>query len=84
MAKKSGTSESFDARLERVQEIAAALEGGELPLERSLALYKEGMALSRLCREQLENARNEIALCAEDGLRPFDPENTAEEEDGDA
>jgi exodeoxyribonuclease VII small subunit len=75
--------ESFDARLTRVQEIVAALEEGKLPLEEGLTLYKEGMALAGLCREQLKRARNEITLCDEAGERPFDPEN-APEENGDA
>ena len=49
---------SFEDRLRRLQEVVAALENGELPLEDSVRLYKEGLTLSRSCREQLEKARN--------------------------
>ena len=66
-------------RLARLQEIVALLEEGSLPLEEGLALYKEGMGLSRACREQLEHARHEILLCAESGPQPFTTGSEADE-----
>ncbi len=63
----------FEERLRRLQEIVLCLENGtnekgaELSLEESVKLYKEGLALSRACREQLENVQNEIRLITEDG-----------------
>lgn len=58
---------SFEKRLERLKGIVEALERGELPLEESLALYKEGLALAGECGRQLESARNEVRI-AQDGL----------------
>ncbi len=58
---------SFEKRLERLRGIVEALERGELPLEESLALYKEGLALAGECGRQLESAKNEVRL-AQDGL----------------
>jgi exodeoxyribonuclease VII small subunit len=78
--KKKHAPETFDTRLARLQEIVALLEAGALPLEEGLALYKEGMGLSRACREQLERARHEILLCAESGPRPFAPESEADDD----
>lgn len=77
-AKKNAPS--FEDRLRRLQEIVAALENGELPLEDSVRLYKEGLALSRACREQLEKARNEVRLLTEEGLEPFDEKKLDEED----
>ena len=37
---------SFEDRLRRLQEVVASLENGELPLEDSVRLYKEGLTLS--------------------------------------
>ena len=68
---------SFEDRLRRLQEVVAALENGELPLE--VRLYKEGLTLSRSCREQLEKARNEVRLLTEEGLEPFDEKKLDEE-----
>ncbi len=78
MAAKKNTP-SFEDRLRRLQEVVSALENGELPLEDSVRLYKEGLALSRSCREQLEKARNEVRLLTEEGLEPFDEKKLSEE-----
>ena len=59
---------SFEDRLRRLQEVVAALENGELPLEDS-----------RSCREQLEKARNEVRLLTGEGLEPFDEKKLDEE-----
>ena len=48
---------SFEKRLERVKEIVALLEGGELPLEQGVKLFQEGVRLSRECSKELEQAR---------------------------
>ena len=79
MKKKTDPPGSFHTRMARLQEIVTALEAGTLPLEEGLALYKEGMGLSKSCREQLEKAHNEVLLCTQAGLQPFDPESTTEE-----
>ena len=63
---------SFEDRLRRLQEVVAALENG-------VRLYKEGLTLSRSCREQLEKARNEVRLLTEEGLEPFDEKKLDEE-----
>ena len=78
--KKKQAPETFDTRLARLQEIVALLEAGDLPLEAGLALYKEGMGLSRACREQLERARHEIRLCTESCPQPFEPESEADDD----
>lgn len=69
---------NFETQLKRLQTIVESLENGELALEKSVALYKEGMMLSKECRTQLENARNEIRLFTEEGDVPFDEEKAAE------
>ncbi len=69
---------TFEERLARLQAIVTTLEAGNSPLEESVALYKEGLALAAACREQLERARHDIRLCTEDGSVPF--ETTGEEE----
>lgn len=72
---KSATlPETFEARLTRLQEIVTNLEAGNVPLDTGLTLYKEGMELSKSCRQQLEHARNEIRLLTAQGLEPFTQE----------
>lgn len=62
---------SFEERLARIQTIVAALESGESPLEESVALYKEGLAHTRACREQLARARHDIEIYQNGACAPF-------------
>lgn len=83
--KQSKNTPTFETRMSRLREIIAALEDGDLPLEKGVALYKEGMELTRLCRQQLENAHNDIRIFTEGALRPFQPdEDGGENEENDA
>ena len=50
-------TQSFEKRLERVKEITALLESGDLPLEQGVKLFQEGVRLSRECAAELEQAR---------------------------
>jgi exodeoxyribonuclease VII small subunit len=61
----------FEEQLDRLQKITEDLERGELSLEESLVLYKEGVELSRRCRQALEEARHTVKIYAEEGLRDF-------------
>ena len=62
---------SFEQRLARLQAIVAALESGESPLEESVPLYKEGLAHTRACREQLAKARHDIEIYQNGACAPF-------------
>jgi exodeoxyribonuclease VII small subunit len=57
---------TFEAALARLEEIVQRLEKGELPLEESLRLYEEGIALSRHCHAKLEEAEGKIELLMKD------------------
>ena len=57
MAKKK---QSFEEAVSRMEEIVNSLEDGDLSLDKSIELYKEGMTLAAFCREKLENAKGEI------------------------
>lgn len=60
MTKK--TAESFENGLEKLEGIVEKLERGELALEESLKLYEEGIRLSRMCHERLQEAEGKIEL----------------------
>ena len=61
----------FEEQLARLQEITGQLERGDLSLESSLALYGEGVELSRNCRAMLEKARHTVQIYTEEGLAEF-------------
>ncbi|MBD5417842.1 MAG: exodeoxyribonuclease VII small subunit [Desulfovibrio sp.] len=77
---KSKKPARFEEAMTRLQEIVTALEDGQQPLEQGIALYKEGAALSRFCREQLEKARHEISVWQEGEAVPFAGLESEEEE----
>lgn len=59
---KSTKAESFEKNLERLDSIVHEMEDPELPLERALLLYEEGMKLSEICHNQLEEAEGRIEI----------------------
>ena len=53
------------------------LERGDLPLEKSLELFEQGVKLSRTCQERLNEAERRIEILTRDNqgrptIRPFD------------
>ena len=66
----------FEECLARLEQIVAALESGNLPLEDSLKVFEEGVALARHCGRYLEDAERRIEMLAKDEsgaltTRPF-------------
>lgn len=47
---------AFEEALGRLDETVAALEGGQLALDDALAIFEEGVRLSRRCQELLDHA----------------------------
>jgi len=74
-------SESFESCLDRLEKIVKELETGNLPLERALELFEEGMKLSESCRRQLESAesRIEVLVRKADGRIAAEPFKLADE-----
>ena len=52
----------FEECLERLEKIVQELERGEVPLEKSLTLFEEGMELSASCRKQLDEAEGKVEI----------------------
>lgn len=74
----------FEEQMQRLTTIVNQLESMDLPLEESVALYKEGRKLSVACKQQLEVARNEVMLCTQEGMTEFIPiseENISDKKD---
>jgi len=52
----------FEDALQRLEVIVKEMERGDLPLEQSLKLFVEGIALSGSCRKELEEAEGKIEV----------------------
>jgi exodeoxyribonuclease VII small subunit len=84
----NATPKTFESSLEELERIVRELEQGELPLERSLELFEQGVKLSRECQDRLNQAERRIEILVRDGqgrsvARPFESEtgNGGNEED---
>ena len=64
---KNETNQKFEKSLQRLEEIVAAMEEGELSLEKTLQYYEEGMKLAKFCADKLGDAEKRIeALSGQD------------------
>ncbi len=52
----------FEECLQRLEQIVQELEKGEVPLEKSLTLFEEGMQISSSCRKELEQAEGKVEI----------------------
>lgn len=57
--------DSFEERIERLEKIVENLEEGDAPLDESLILFEEGIALAKACQGQLEAARERVTVLLE-------------------
>jgi len=65
--------QDFETALAELESLVAAMEDGSLPLEQSLAAYRRGVALTRVCQERLAQAEQQVKVLEGDLLRPLDP-----------
>jgi exodeoxyribonuclease VII small subunit len=66
MKKIDEQPKSFEASLEALERIVQELERGDLPLEKSLELFEQGIHLSRQCQERLNQAERRIEVLLRD------------------
>lgn len=64
----------FEAALAELERIVHSMEGGNLPLEESLAAYRRGSELLKHCQQQLSDAERQIQVLENGALRDFDPD----------
>lgn len=60
MTKEQIEKLSFEEALARLEETVRLLESGNVPLDDSLALFEEGIALVRLCNGKLDSAEQKV------------------------
>ncbi len=61
MAKKT-----FEESMTQLEKIIEEIEGGDLPLEKALKKFEEGVSLSKFCLEKLEETEKKVNLLLKD------------------
>ena len=68
----------FEKSLVRLEEVVRRLESPQLSLDDAMKLFEEGVALSRECQKQLEEAETRIEMLVRKGDKvqpePFRPD----------
>jgi exodeoxyribonuclease VII small subunit len=57
---------NLEGALAELEDITRKIEEGDRSLDESLALFEQGIALTRLCSSKLETARQKIEKLVED------------------
>ena len=65
MSKKKST-ENFEDKLSRLEEITSSLESDEIGLEESIQLFEEGVKLSKECFSILQKAELKVTVLKKD------------------
>ncbi|MCE0485028.1 MAG: exodeoxyribonuclease VII small subunit [Methylacidiphilales bacterium] len=72
--------QKFEEMLARLEEIVAEMENGELPLEKLLSGYEEGMRLVKACGDRLADAEQKVEILSRSVAAETGKASAAEEE----
>ena len=80
MAKKS-----FEQAMEQLEKIVEELEAGDLPLDKAMQKFEEGMELTRFCTRKLDETEKKINLLLRDKAgktveQPMQSDDAADEQ----
>jgi len=71
-AQEAPLPQDFETALAELEGLVAEMESGSLALEQSLAAYKRGVELTRICQERLTQAEQQVKVLEAGLLRPMD------------
>ena len=61
MAKKN-----FEQALKQLEQIVQELESGDMPLEKAIKKFEEGIQLSKFCNQKLDESEKKVTLLLQD------------------
>jgi len=70
----------FEESMSRLEEIVNQMEAGELSLEETLKLFKEGMRLSEYCSAALQEAQRKVEMLVKKADGTYEKVPFAEQE----
>lgn len=81
MAKKS-----FEQAIQQLEKIIQDLESGDLPLEKSMNKFEEGIQLTRFCSQKLDETEQKIQVLLKDhqgdiAYQPFKQNDASKDKD---
>ena len=82
-------TKTFETAMKQLEQIVKDLETGDMPLEKAIKKFEEGIQISKYCSGKLDESEKRITLLMRDsdGEKvseiPFVTENEISEENGD-
>ena len=76
---------SFEQSMKNLEKIVQELEDGDLPLEKAIKKFEEGIKLTKFCSEKLDETEKKISVLLKNAEgqmkeKPFRPEDEAEDD----
>ena len=78
-AEATTTPASFEEAMAELAQLVTQMEGGQLPLEASVAAYARGSELVKYCAAQLEKVEAQVKVLEGDMLKPFSADGDGEQ-----
>jgi len=63
---------SYEAAVGELEQLVAAMEGGQMPLDRLLEGYKRGAELLLFCRARLKVVEDQVQIMEDGALKSLD------------
>jgi exodeoxyribonuclease VII small subunit len=63
---------SYEAAVGELEQLVAAMEGGQMPLDRLLEGYKRGAELLSFCRARLKVVEDQVQIMEDGALKSLD------------
>jgi exodeoxyribonuclease VII small subunit len=72
------SKKTFEESMKQLEQIVEELESGNLPLEKTLKKFEEGVKLSKACNKKLDEIEKKVTILMEDSNgdikeQPFSP-----------
>jgi exodeoxyribonuclease VII small subunit len=76
---------TFEQSMKQLEQIVQELEDGDLPLEKAIKKFEEGIKLTKFCSEKLDETEKKISILLENAEgqmieKPFRTEDETDDE----
>jgi exodeoxyribonuclease VII small subunit len=70
-SEQSDVAATYEDALAELERLVAAMEGGQLPLDKLLESYQRGAELLKFCRARLEAVEQQVKVLEDGELKPW-------------
>ena len=76
---------TFEQSMKQLERIVQELEDGDLPLEKAIKKFEEGIKLTQLCSARLDETEKKVSILMKDATgrmaaKPFRPEDDSSDD----